>query len=111
MVQQLWYLKKGDNNPVKDSICNLKLYHHHDTFSSFIVTGNEIVFCGQNCYGLLLGDVFEGVERETLKLPFIHITGPLYGSRLRSASGLPRNRGHGMDSDRVDRINVTNGLV
>ena len=22
-----------------------------------------------------------------------------------------RNRGHGMDSDRVDRINVTNGLV
>ena len=54
---------------------------------------------------------FEGVERETLKLSFIHITGPLYGSRLRSASGLPRNRGHGMHSDRVDRINVTNGLV
>ena len=58
MVQQLWYLKKSDNNPVTDSICNFKLYHRHDTFSSFIITGNEIVFCGQNCHGLLLGDVF-----------------------------------------------------
>ena len=48
--------------------------------------GDEVVFfSGKNCYGLLLRDVLEGVERETLKnCPFVLVLvrSPLYVSQV-----------------------------